>query len=257
MPKLTTSFHMPRRALVLGALAAATTGALAQEDTLDKIRKQGVIQLANGGAFPPFGFVQNGEMVGFDIDLGNEIAKRLGVKAQWHKIDFSGLLPALTSKRVDMLVTAMTWTAERAQRVTFSTPYYNSGIVGAYKAGKAVSAPADLAGKVVAVQIGSAGEKFVRDLGVAKEVKTYNDFLLAFADVENGRADVVVNTLPPIRYNASRRPSKLEISPMWDQRDVGANTRNEDQRLLAAVNTVMADLHKEGFIKQLDAKWFQ
>jgi polar amino acid transport system substrate-binding protein len=257
MPKLSTSLQLQRRTMVLGALALAATAAMAQEDTLDKVRKAGVIELANGGAFPPFGFVRNGEMAGFDIDLGNEIAKRLGVKAKWHKIDFSGLLPALTSKRVDMLVTAMTWTAERAQRVTFSTPYYNSGIVGAYKAGKAITTPAELAGKVVAVQIGSAGEKFVRDLGTAKEVKTYNDFLLAFADVENGRADVVVNTLPPIRYNAKRRPSQLEVSPMWDKRDVGANTRNEDQRLLAAVNTILADLHKEGFIQQLDAKWFQ
>lgn len=250
-----------RRLMLLSATATTLTlmapGVLAQADTLDKIKKAGVVVMANGGAYPPFGYVENGSMVGFDIDLGNEIAKRLGVKPQWEKIDLSGQLPALNSKRVDMLVTAMTWTPERAQRISFSTPYYHSGIVGAYKAGNTVATPADIAGKVVAVQIGTAGEKYVRDLGTAKQVKSYNDFLLAFADVENGRADVVVNTLPVVRYNAARRPSKLQVSQNWDKRDVGVNTRLDDARLLAAVNAVLADLQREGFLKKLDDKWFQ
>ncbi|MDX3904843.1 MAG: ABC transporter substrate-binding protein [Pigmentiphaga sp.] len=241
---------------LLAALVACSS-ATAQGDTLDDIKTKGVVVVANGGAYPPFGFVENGKMVGFDIDLGNEVAKRLGVQAKWEKIDFSGLLPALSSKRVDMLITAMTWTPERAQRITFSTPYYNSGIAGAYKPGNPVKTPADLAGKTVAVQIGSAGERFVRELGTAKQVKTYNDFLLAFADVEAGRADVVVNTLPVVRYNALRRTSGLEVSPTWDKRDVGINTRMEDQRLLQAINAVLADLEREGFLKQLDDKWFR
>jgi polar amino acid transport system substrate-binding protein len=196
-------------------------------------------------------------MVGFDIDLGNEIARRLGVKPQWEKIDFSGLLPALSSMRVDMLLTAMTWTPERAQRISFSTPYYNSGIAGAFRPGTKIAGPADLAGKVVAVQIGSAGERFVRELGTAKEIKTYNDFMLAFSDVEAGRADVVVNTLPVVKYNAVRRSSKLAVSDTWDKRSVGANTRLEDKKLLEAVNVIIADLQREGFLATLDAKWFK
>lgn len=253
MRSLVTKLVRPLVAAGLLAVAAGTVAA----DTLDSIKQAGVVVMANGGAYPPFGFVQNGTMVGFDIDLGNEVAKRLGVTPKWEKIDFSGLLPALSSKRVDMLVTAMTWTPERAQRITFSKPYYNSGIAGASKPANRVVTQADLAGKVVAVQIGSAGERYVRELGTAKEVKTYNDFLLAFADVEAGRADVVVNTLPVVRYNAMRRPSKLDVSPTWDKRDVGINTRMDDARLLAAVNTIMDDLEREGFLRQLDAKWFR
>jgi polar amino acid transport system substrate-binding protein len=240
--------------MACGLLAAGV--ALAQSDTLDKIKQSGTVVIGQGGAYPPFGFIENGNLVGFDIDLGNEVARRLGAKAQWEKIDFSGLLPALSSKRVDMLITALTWTPERAQRLAFSRPYYNSGIAGAFKPGRAIAAPADIAGKVVAVQIGSAGERYVRELGTAKEVKTYNDFLLAFADVEAGRADVVVNTLPVVRYNAARRPSKLQVSEAWDKREVAINTRIDDQRLLAAVNTVMDDLAREGFLKKLDDKWF-
>lgn len=245
-----------RSACLAAALIAGAATAV-QADTLDKIKKDGVLVMANGGAYPPFGYVENGTMVGFDIDLGNEVARRLGVQPKWEKIDFSGLIPALNSRRVDLLVTAMTWTAERAQRITFSTPYYNSGIAGGAKPAANIVKANDIAGKVVAVQIGSAGERFVRDLGIAKEVKTYNDFLLAFADVEAGRADVVVNTLPTVRYNAARRPSKLAVSETWDKRDVGINTRMDDTRLLEAVNAVLADLKREGFLDKLDAKWFQ
>jgi polar amino acid transport system substrate-binding protein len=237
-------------------IATSVAGA-ANADTLDSVKQAGVIVIANGGAFPPFGYVENGKMVGFDIDLGNEIARRLGVKAQWEKIDFSGLLPALISKRVDMLLTAMTWTPERAQRITFTTPYYNSGIAGAFRPGTKISGPGDLSGKIVAVQVGSAGENYVRTLGTAKEVKTYNDFMLAFSDVEAGRADVVVNTLPVVKYNAMRRTSHLTVSDTWDKRDVGANTRLEDKKLLDAVNAILADLQREGFLAKLDAKWFK
>jgi polar amino acid transport system substrate-binding protein len=240
--------------LTFGIAASAISAASA--DTLDQVKHAGVIIIANGGAFPPFGYVENGKMVGFDIDLGNEIARRLGVKPQWEKIDFSGLLPALNSKRVDMLLTAMTWTPERAKRITFSTPYYNSGIAGAFRPETKIAGPADLAGKVVAVQIGSAGERFVRDLGTAKEIKTYNDFMLAFSDVEAGRADVVVNTMPVVKYNATRRKSNLVVSATWDKRAVGINTRIDDKRLLEAVNLIVADLQREGFLAKLDAKWF-
>jgi polar amino acid transport system substrate-binding protein len=60
-----------------------------------------------------------------------------------------------------------------------------------------------------------------------------------------------------VRYNATRRPSKLAVSETWDKRDVGINTRMDDTRLLEAVNAVLADLKREGFLDKLDAKWFQ
>ena len=114
--------HSPRKFLtiVAGALICAAAAATAHaQDTLAKIRQAGTIVIGNGGAYPPFEYVENGNLVGFDIDLGNEIARRLGVKAQWEKFDFNGLIPALQSKRVDVLVTAMTKTPEREQRMRF------------------------------------------------------------------------------------------------------------------------------------------
>jgi len=242
------------------AIGAVLPGAaLAQSTTLETVRAKGVMVIGNGGAFPPFEFIENGQLVGFDIDLGNEICRRLGVKAQWEKIDFSGLIASLTSRRVDVLITAMTKTPERAERIAFSTSYYNSGIAAASRPGTPVRLAEDLTGKVVAVQVGTAAERFVRDnYGTkVKQLKTFNEFPLAFADVEAGRADVVVNTLPVLKYNASRRGGKLVISEPFDSREVGINTRLADTEFLAEINRVLADLQKDGFLDKLDAKWFK
>lgn len=253
-----------RSSLVLGFVVTFLAGlipftpALAQ-DTLTKIRQTGVITIGNGGAYPPFEFVENGNLVGFDIDLGNEIAKRLGLKAVWEKFDFNGLIPALQSKRVDILATAMTKTPEREQRMRFSVSYYDSGIAAAVRPGVSIAKAEDLAGKVIAVQLGTAGERYVREKAqtTAKEIKTYNEFPLALADVEAGRADVVVNTMPVIKYNVQRRGNKLGIIGPWDTRDVGINTRLDDQPLLDSINKILSELKTEGFLAKLDAKWFK
>jgi polar amino acid transport system substrate-binding protein len=158
-----------------------------------------------------------------------------------------------------VLITAMTKTAERAERIGFSTSYYNSGIAAASRANSPVRVADDLSGKVVAVQVGTAGERFVRDnYGTkVKQLKTFNEFPLAFADVEAGRADVVVNTLPVLKYNASRRGGKLVLSEPFDSRDVGINTRLADIAFLEEINRILAELKKEGFLDRLDEKWFK
>jgi polar amino acid transport system substrate-binding protein len=239
-------------------LALAAPGAHAQ-DTLAQIKQKGEMVVGNGGAYPPFDMVIDGQLAGFDIDMGNEIARRMGVKIKWEKIDFSGIIAALTSKRVDLLITGMTKTPERAQRIGFSVPYYETGIAAALKPGVKIDSPKDLAGKVVAVQVGTSGERYVRDNfgSVVKELKVFNEFPLAFADVEAGRADAVVNTLPVVRYNAARRGNKLAVAGPWTSTDVGINARLEDTALMAEINRHLQALKKDGFLAKLDQKWFK
>lgn len=239
-------------------LALAASGAHAQ-DTLAQIKQKGEMVAGNGGAYPPFDMVIDGQLAGFDIDMGNEIARRMGVKIKWEKIDFSGIIASLTSKRVDLLITAMTKTPERAQRIGFSVSYYETGIAAALKPGVKIDSPKDLAGKVVAVQVGTSGERYIRDNfgSVVKELKVFNEFPLAFADVEAGRADAVVNTLPVVRYNASRRGNKLAIAGPWTSTDVGINVRLEDTALMAEINRHLEALKTEGFLAKLDQKWFK
>lgn len=258
---MTSQFPLRRRAVLAGLAATAAIPALAQvpADTLAKVKSAGRMTIGNGGAFPPFEFVENGRLTGFDIELGNEIGRRMGVAVEWQVIEFAGLIPALTSGRVDVLLTAMTWTRERAERIAFSEPYYKTAIAAAYRPNLTIEKPEDLAGKIVGVQVGSAGERFVRDgfANSVRELRAYNELPPALRDLEIGRIEAVVNTLPVLRYNVSRRERfGLKYSPAWDQRDVGINARLGDAPIMAEINRQLAALRAEGFLDRLDEKWF-
>ena len=245
--------------LAVPALLAASRSRAQGNDTLAKIRAAGVMHIGNGGSFPPFEYMASGTLTGFDRDLGDELCKRLGVRAEWQVIDFAGLIPALTSGRVDVVISALAKTDERAQRIGFSTAYYKTGIAAAYRPGVTVVKPADLAGKVVGVQTGTSGEKFVRDdwADKVKDLKTYPEFPLAMRDLEIGRVEVVVNTLPTLRYNLARaNKAGLKVSDVWDARDIGINTRLTDTALLAEIDRQVAAMQADGFLTRNDTKWF-
>ncbi|MBN9083122.1 MAG: hypothetical protein BGP04_02860 [Rhizobiales bacterium 62-17] len=247
--------------MLAGGLAMlAAKPVLAQgSDTLAKIRAKGTIVIGNGGAFPPFEFMENSQLTGFDRDLGEEIAKRLGVRAEWIVSDFAGLIPGLTSGRTDVIISALTRTPEREQRIAFSRAYYQTGIAAAYRADVTVANPDDLTGKIVGLQTGTAGEKFTRDsyADKVKELKTYPEFPLALRDLEIGRVQVVVNTMPVLRYNLARsNRAGLKLSNVWDARDIGINTRPADTNLMAEINKLLSDMSSDGFLKSLESKWF-
>jgi ABC-type amino acid transport substrate-binding protein len=226
------------------------------ETTLEKIKRTGVMTSANTFTYPPFGFIDNGKQVGLDVDLGNDIARRMGVKLTFQNVDFRGIIAALTSGRVDTLITALTSTPERERAILFSEPYFDGGIGGAYRADSPISNPDDIIGKRVGMELGAAGEFWTREkYGSRVQIKTYDTTFLALKDLENGRLDVVVSSLPPMRYAMRTMPS-IRVTNVWDSRIVGINTRHEDKDLMADINQHLAAMKKDGTYEQLIANWF-
>jgi ABC-type amino acid transport substrate-binding protein len=240
---------------ILIALAAGVATAAA-ETTWEKIRRTGVMTSANTFSYPPFGFIEDGKQVGFDVDLGNEIAGRMGVKLTFEAVDFRGIIAALTSGRVDMLITGMVYTPDRAQRIDFSEPYFDGGVAAAFRPDKALAKPDDIAGKRVGVEIGSAGDKFVREKYESRvEIKTYDTVFLGLKDLENGRLDVFVGSVAPMRYILRNMPA-LKTSEVWDSRIQAANTRKEDKDLLNEINKHLSGMKQDGTYDKLVRKWF-
>lgn len=91
------------------AMLAAVFPASAQ-NTLEAVKHKGVLVAGSSAEYPPFEYVADGKLVGYDVDMAEEITRRMGVKVAWEKIDFKGIVAALTAKRVDALITALTWT---------------------------------------------------------------------------------------------------------------------------------------------------
>jgi len=242
-------------ALCAAAALSVMTLAASAETTLEKIKRTGVMTSANTFSYPPFGFIENGEKVGFDVDIANEIARRMGVKLVYEQIDFRGIIAALTSKRVDLLITGMVYTPDRAKQIAYSEPYFNGGVAAAYK-DKPLKQPDDLVGRTVGVELGSAGDKFVRENYANRvQIKTYDTVFLALKDLENGRTDAFVGSVAPMRYIMRNTPS-LKSTSTWDNRIQAANTRLDDQDLLAEINKHLVAMKKDGTYDKLVVKWF-
>ena len=100
--------------LIAAAAILATAFPANAQTTLEAVKQKGVLVAGSSAEYPPFEYVADGKLVGYDVDMAEEITRRMGVKVAWEKIDFKGIVAALTAKRVDVLITALTWTPERA-----------------------------------------------------------------------------------------------------------------------------------------------
>src|SRR6267154_2840177 len=125
---MSTIYRLQFLLIAAAAILTAAFPANAQT-TLEAVKQKGVLVAGSSAEYPPFEYVADGKLVGYDVEMADEIARRIGgVKVEWEKIDFKGIVAALTAKRVDVLITALTYTPERAARIAFSEPYFDAGI---------------------------------------------------------------------------------------------------------------------------------
>src|SRR5215468_11590610 len=151
---MSTIYRLQFLLIAAAALLAAAFSANAQT-TLEAVKQKGVLVAGSSAEYPPFEYVADGKLVGYDVDMAEEITRRMGVKVAWEKIDFKGIVAALTAKRVDVLITALTWTPERAERIAFSDPYFDAGIGAITTQSSPIQKVEDLAGRKVGVQLGA------------------------------------------------------------------------------------------------------
>jgi len=209
-----TSNPLPftRRVAIMFAVAA---GALlgttcADARSIEDIRKSGTLVIASEGKFSPFNFVENGKLAGFEIDIANAIAQKMGLKAEWKTMGFDGLLVGLGQDRWDMVISSHGITEERAKAVTFATPHYCTGGVIISKDG-AIRTAKDLTGKVVAVQTGTTYYDNVKKLPV-KDVRNFPQDSSARAALETGHVDE--GDAPQIQGESAEIPTGRNVSQL-------------------------------------------
>src|SRR5688572_23502982 len=116
-----------RTAAVFGLLLLVLPLQAAAQSSLDRIRARGTLVIGTDATYPPFELKVGDRFEGFDIDLGNEIGRELGVRTRWQNIDWAGVFPALKAGRVDLVISDVVITDERKKELAFSRPYFLSG----------------------------------------------------------------------------------------------------------------------------------
>jgi polar amino acid transport system substrate-binding protein len=254
--------HTLRRTL-LALAAVAATGLLAalpaQARSLDDIRKDGKIVVATEGAFAPFNFFEGKKLSGYEVELAEAVVKQMGLKLEWKTIGFDALLAGLQQDKWDLVIASHGINEERAKAVTFAEPHYCTGGVIVSKEGKLKTA-ADLAGKVVAVQVGTSYMDNVKKVAGVKEVKTFPKDPEVMAALAAGRVDAAVSDKFTVREALGSKAltkANLKIGDFLFVEQVAAAVAKGNTGLAGAFNTALKALQGDGTVAKISQKYFK
>jgi len=227
----------------------------------ERVKQAGKIVAGLDDNYPPMGYRnEKGELIGFDIDMGKEMSKRLGVEIVWQPTAWDGVVGALKAKKFDVIISGMTITEERLKEVNFAGPYiFAAQGVCVQEKNDTIKTNADLKGKVIATQNGSTGYKVAEDLlnkGQIKEIKGYNDYAMAFQDLKIGRVDAVISDNYVIASYIKNMPGEFKMTgELFAEETNGIAVRKEDKELYDKLNQVITDMIQDGTLAQISEKW--
>ncbi|MQW87606.1 transporter substrate-binding domain-containing protein [Sinorhizobium saheli] len=242
---------------VLMAAAICLPFTAAEADDLQKIENAGKLSVALSGAFPPFSFVdENNQVVGFDVDIGSEIARRLKAEPNIVTTAWDGIIAGLVTGRYDTIIGSMSITEERKKAVDFVGPYYRSGLAVFVRKGAGIAGVGELEGKTVGVTLGEAAEKWARDQNKF-EIRTYKGLPEMLLDLGAGRVDAIVADDVPVfvamaKSNAPIEQVKDDTLPRYD---IGIAIRKNNPELAAAMQKALNDMMADGTYKIISKKW--
>lgn len=223
------------------------------------IKSAGKITIGLDDAYPPMEYRdENNKLVGFDIDFGNAIGEKLGVKIEWVSTAWDGILPSLKANKFDMILSSLSITDERKKEIAFSEPYIKGGpIVITLKGNTSVKSNDDLKGKVVGTQLGSTGDDAASAVNGIKELKKYDKITEALQELSNKRVDAVVADDQVGMYYIGLDSEKYAEAYKMAEEPFGIGFRQSDTALRDAVQKAINDLKTDGTLSKISLKWFK
>lgn len=242
--------------LALLLAATLTTGAAAENR---------VVRMGTEGYYPPFNyFDSSGNVVGFDIDIGNALCAEMKVKCEWVTTDWAGIIPALNSNKFDTIIASMSITAERGEVVSFTDPYYynSARFVAAKDADLGNGMPADMAGKIIGTQEGTLEVQGLERYFPDAELKLYPKLDDALMDLAPGRVDAVMASQFVIGTWLEKDGGDCcaffgEATRDDGNKGTGIAVRKDDTQLLADLNAALATIMANGTYEEIKNRYFE
>lgn len=200
----------------------------------------------------------DGKVVGFEVDLVNEVAKRLGKSVEFVNTPFNGLFSAVQSGRINIAISSITITDKRLESVSFAQSYYDSDQSLTATASSGITGLKDMAGKVVGVDTGSTGDMWAeanKEEYKFGEIRRFEGLSPAMLDLVAGRIDGYISDIPALLYYVKDKP-ELKVVERIPTGEKYSMMFNKGDPLAAQVNDVITTLKGEGFIAKLHETWF-
>lgn len=215
--------------------------------------------VATDTSFVPFEFKEDGEYVGFDIDIVNEIADRSGFEIELETTNFDGIIPGLQTGTFDIAIAGITITEDRAEVVDFTSPYYKSGLrIGVPVDNTSITSVADLEGLNIATRLGSTSADYIENNIEGATANTYEQLDQAYLSVAGGGSDAVLYDAPNVEYyiQTTGGDSLKIVGELLEAQDYGIAVSQGNEELLAAMNEALAEMVEDGTYAEIYEKWF-
>ncbi|MDP0493764.1 MAG: basic amino acid ABC transporter substrate-binding protein [Fusobacterium sp. JB021] len=214
------------------------------------------IYVGTNAEFPPFEYLEKGEMVGFDVDLIEEIGKVMGKEIVMKDMAFDGLIPALQTKKVDLIIAGMTATEDRKKTVNFSDPYYSANqVIVLNKSNEDIKGFEDLKNKKIGVMLGFTGDFVVTEMGYSSE--KFNAAFAGIMALQSNKIDAVVLDSETAN-NYIKKNNNLKLAEgKGEAEDYAIAIRKTDEGLLEDVNLAIKVLKENGKFDELLIKYFK
>lgn len=241
------------KTLAAAALAAFAGTAPAVADDLAKIKSEGVLHaLTTGNDRPNVMMDASGQPVGFEVDMCNLVAGKLGVKLDLGVLAWEGLLPSITSGRTEMICSGVNITPARQEVFDFSVPYSRTAIVAMVPPDSTVTGPTDIKGKIVGAPIGADGDDVVREIGGYKDLKVYPGVAEQFADFVAGRIEVaIVGDKQAAEFMKARPGIAKIVGKPYKVNLVGYPLPKGSPEMKAAIDKVISDARSDGTLNTM------
>jgi len=220
---------------------------------------QKVITVASDATWPPMEMIDgNKNLVGFNIDYMNAVAKEAGFKVIIKNTAWDGIFAGVEAGKYDAIISSVTITDKRKKAMDFSIPYVNVGQVLVVPVASPAKVIADLKGKKLGAQIGTTGAMEIKKVkGV--ELKSYDELGLTFEDMAAGRIDGIVCDTPIAANYALQKASykgkfKIVGKPFTEE-NYGIVVKKGNKELVDLINKGIKAVQAKGIDKQLERKW--
>ena len=224
------------------------------------------VRIASEGARPPYNYLENNKLAGFEIDLGRDLCARMKVSCSFIAQDWDGLIPGLLARHYDAIMAAMEITGEARKKIAFTKPYIRMpSAFMTLKQGAALDmSPAGLVGKAIGVELGGAHEAYLEDVYKRSEIHPYATLEEAILDLGEGRLDAVIGDKDAIaEYMKTRKEAQCCVlsadvphDPAYFGDGIGIGLRKQDKALKAMFEKALDSCVADGAFAKIRAKYF-
>jgi polar amino acid transport system substrate-binding protein len=225
-------------------------------DSEFELVKEGALTFSMTGQYPPLNFKKDGKLTGFDVEIGTEIAKRIGLEANPVTNPWETIIQGLKGKKYDAIIGSMSDTPERDKQVDFTNPYYLSGAqIFVAETNSEIQSKEDLKGKTIGVIQSSTWKDMADEL--SDTVKGYPTDVNALQDLALGRIDAVITD--KIVGISAKNEKGLEIKAIGDllnEDRVSVAVAEGNKELVEKINKALQEMIDDGTYEEISMKWF-